>query len=278
MFRIFLNCGNFKIKLNKQMETHKTKTFPFGQILKPVKQTNRSPKKVFVLGVYASAVHARWLDMRGKQIVAALAVASEPEIFWMGEGAEEIISKINVPSEVGQLVPTTDNLNGPSGRALDKLFLTPLGYNRDDAWLCDLLPESRVNENQRIVIDKFYKPIVKKYNLAESTIPDFNKFELDSADRRLEILQELEESQANTLILLGDLPIKWFLKYHDDRFTKLSEFGETNELYGRNHEIKINNKVYNVIPLCHPRQADRLGTSSAKWGGFHDYWIKNRVG
>jgi hypothetical protein len=37
--------------------------------------------------------------------------------------------------------------------------------------------------------------------------------------------------------------------------------------------MRINNKVYNVIPLCHPRQADRLGRSSAKWGIIHDNWV-----
>ena len=38
------------------------KHFPFGQELKKVEQKDRSPKQAFVLGVYASAVHARWID------------------------------------------------------------------------------------------------------------------------------------------------------------------------------------------------------------------------
>jgi len=33
------------------------------------------------LGVYVSAVQAKWLNKDGKIIVQALAVASEPEIF-----------------------------------------------------------------------------------------------------------------------------------------------------------------------------------------------------
>jgi hypothetical protein len=33
--------------------------FPFGQPLRPVVQADRTPKKLFILGVYASAVHAR---------------------------------------------------------------------------------------------------------------------------------------------------------------------------------------------------------------------------
>ena len=34
--------------------------YPFGEELKQVVQQDRTPKKVFVLGVYASAVHAKW--------------------------------------------------------------------------------------------------------------------------------------------------------------------------------------------------------------------------
>ena len=34
--------------------------FPFGETVKRLLQEDRTPKKVFVLGVYASAVHARW--------------------------------------------------------------------------------------------------------------------------------------------------------------------------------------------------------------------------
>lgn len=252
--------------------------FPFGQELKKVEQKDRSPKKVFVLGVYASAVHARWIDKNGKQKVSAFAVASEPEIFWTGENAKEIISEIKIPEQLGQLtIPTNKMLNGPSGRALDSLFLEPLGFNRKEAWLCDLLPESRVNKKQRKAIDKHYSDsIIEKFGLPKATIPDFDKTELNLKTRREEILEELEDSKAENLILLGDLPIKWFLRFHDKRFSRLAQFGETETTYGGQHEIKINSKIYNVIPLCHPRQADRLGNSNAKWGNLHDYWMKGK--
>ncbi len=250
--------------------------FPFGQELKKVAQKDRSPKEAFVLGVYASAVHARWIDKNGKQKVSALAVASEPEIFWTGENAEAIIKDICIPADLGILtVPIGNKLNGPSGRALDELFLTPLGLNRNTVWLCDLLPYSRVNENQFKAIEKNYTPdIVSKCNLKPATVPLFDKKELNSSSRRTEILQELEESKAETLILLGDQPIYWFLRFFDKRYSRLAQFGETPETYGKSHQVRINNRFYNVIPLCHPRQADRLGNSSTKWGILHDLWTK----
>jgi len=253
--------------------------FPFGNELKKVEQKVKSRKDYFILGVYASAVHARWLDKYGKQNVAALAVASEPEIFWTGKNAEKIISSIQIPEELGKLtLPSNKNMNGPSGNTLDEYYLTPLGTNRDNAWLCDLLPESRVNQNQcKAIYEHYSYDIIKKYNLTPATIPHFDKGELNSQKRRNEILKELEASNAGTLILLGDLPIKWFLRFYDNRYSKLSQFGDTYETYGKKHEININEKNYQVIPLCHPRQAGRLGNSNIKWGELHDNWIKTNT-
>ncbi len=252
--------------------------FPFGQKLKRVEQSDRTPKKVFVLGVYASAVHARWLDNDGKQKVSALAVASEPEIFWTGENAEEIISNIKIPAELGSLkVPKDPKLNGPSGRALDEKFLTPLGITRDEVWLCDLLPESRVNLAQRRALSKHYtQEVIQEFGLKPASIRDFDKKELNSGKRRKEILEEIELSKAETLILLGDLPIKWFLKFHIPKYSKLSDFGADDQTYGKEHELEINGKLYKVIPLCHPRQAARLGSTSLKWGMLHENWINSK--
>ena len=74
--------------------------YPFGEEVHRLVQQDRTPKKVFVLGVYASAVHARW--KKGNEIICqAIAVASEPRIFWDGnkEEAKEIIGRINHSSE-----------------------------------------------------------------------------------------------------------------------------------------------------------------------------------
>ena len=88
-------------------------TFPFGLYLNKVEQKDKKPKKVFILGVYASAVHAKWIDANNKVKVKALAVASEPYIFWKGDNAEKIIEGIKIPKEVGRLKPADLIFNGP---------------------------------------------------------------------------------------------------------------------------------------------------------------------
>lgn len=167
--------------------------FSFGSKLQKVEQTDKSPKSHFILGVYASAVHAKWVDVNGKIKVNALAIASEPYIIWRGDGAEEIIQKIinHVPTEIGRLENAQKRFNGPSGLTLDKKYLEPLNLTRDDCWISDMIPFSRLNPNQQKAIGREYIPLVKKFNLPECSIPFFSEAELHDAKRRQEILAEL---------------------------------------------------------------------------------------
>jgi hypothetical protein len=121
--------------------------FPFGEEVRKIEQKDRTPKKVFILGVYASAVHAGWFDVNGNAIVKALAVASEPYIFWREEGADEIIQKIQIPQALGELLPAAKQFNAPSGIALDDRIIKPLGITQEGTWLCDLIPHSCVGES-----------------------------------------------------------------------------------------------------------------------------------
>lgn len=251
--------------------------YPFGQPLIPVIQQDRSPKKVFVLGVYASAVHAKWRDKYGTMLVQALAVASEPYIFWKGDGCENLIRKIVIPREAGMLEPAQPKFNGPSGNTLDDKYLSPLGLSRNEAWLSDLLPSSRINPNQRKAINKHYQPLVDKLDLPECTIPNFSGSELKSQENRYyEISQEVEESKADTIILLGDLPIKHWLAFYTD-YRKLSDFGETADSYGKIHPVDIVGKTYSILPLVHPRQAGSLGKASQKWTDLHARWVSDKM-
>lgn len=251
-------------------------TFPFGSILKKVEQKDKSPKKVFILGVYASAVHAKWIDTDNKVRIKAMAVASEPYIFWRGDNADKIIESIKIPKEAGKLIPADSLFNGPSGIVLDSKFLKPLGLTRDDVWLSDIIPYTRINPSQRAALRKNYDPLVNMYNLPECTIKDFDSDDLDNEERRYELLKEIEQSGANIIVLLGDLPIKHFLShYTDDNRKTLANYGKTTSEYGRLHKYLINNKEYQVLPLVHPRQAGKLGRSDTAWFDLHENWIRN---
>ena len=250
--------------------------FPFGQSVKRLEQQDKTPKKVFVLGVYASAVHAKWV-LNGKTICQALAVSSEPYIFWDGneEQASKIIGSINIPKEIGSLIPANKNLNGPSAKVLENNILKPLGVDRQQSWLCDLLPESRINPNQKKVIEEKYNPLIKQYNLNEVTVPlEDGKF-CDDA-RRNEITDEIIRSKAEKLVLLGDIPIKQYLKYVSDiDFSSLREYTEKYG-YGKPLKVNISNMPIEVVLLAHPRQIGGLGRSNAYWYNEHKKWEQSQ--
>jgi hypothetical protein len=246
--------------------------YPFGQEVKRLVQKDQTPKKVFVLGVYASAVHAKWIR-DGKIICQALAVASEPYIFWDGNPKDTltIINQINIPEGLGKLVLPNSNLNGPSAKVLVENILKPMGYSRSDAWLCDLLPESRLNPNQLKVIQERYNPLVEKYGLNKVTVPIEDGHFSDEI-RAKEITVEILKSQADTVILLGDIPIQQYLKYECSiEFKSLREYTQKHG-YGTPLIIKLGTKEIEVILLTHPRQIGGLGRSSTYWSTEHKIW------
>lgn len=249
--------------------------YPFGQQVHSLVQQDRTPKKVFVLGVYASAVHARW-KKDGKTICTALAVASEPRIFWDGniEEAKEIINKIDIPKEVGTLEPAGSHLNGPSAKVLDEHILGTLGYTRKDAWLCDLLPETRLNSGQVKVITERYNPLIEQYGLNKVTIPERPTTFCD-AQRCKEILQELGESHAELLVLLGDIPIAQFLNIIADvPYHSLQDYVDMYG-YGTATDAMVGGRIIKILPLAHPRQIGALGAHSEKWNQLHRKWEGN---
>lgn len=246
--------------------------FPFGEIVNRVEQTDRSPKQVFILGVYASAVHAQW-EYQGRTICRALAVASEPSIFWDGnqEEAQRIIARIAIPAGAGSLRPAADMYNGPSAKVLDDDILRPLGLARSEAWLCDLLPESRLNRNQQEVITEKYNPLVPRLGLTPVTLPVDNKVYCDAA-RRTEIMAELLASKADVLVTLGDYPIKQFLRAISSFDCRnLNEYAGKYG-YAKSTPVSINGRIINVLPLAHPRQIGGLGNSSKRWYDEHRCW------
>lgn len=246
--------------------------FPFGEKLKPLVQEEQTSKKVFVLGVYASAVHAKWIR-DGRVICQALAVASEPRIFWDGNSkeAEEIIGKIKMPRDLGHLEAAPSYLNGPSATVLDNNILKPLGFTRSEAWLCDLLPEARINKSQERAIREKYEPLMEEYSLNPVTVPKRPSVFCDD-ERAAQITKELIKSDSGLLVLLGDIPIAQYLcRVSNADFSTLGEYTDKYG-YGNTVEVEIGGKTIKVLPLAHPRQVGGLGTHSEKWRDIHKNW------
>jgi uracil-DNA glycosylase len=110
------------------------------------------------------------------------------------------------------------------------------------------------------------------YSLPKPSVPIVPR-KLSDEGRRDQIYKEIIESKSEILILLGDKPIQWFLKFFDQRWNKLSEFGTANQ-YGQIHQAKLKDKDIHILPIAHPRQIAKLGMSSEMWFAAHQNWLK----
>ena len=156
---------------------------------------------------------------------------------------------------------------------LDENILAPLGFTRNDAWLCDCLPETRLNPSQVKALKEKYIPLIEEYSLNPVTIPTRPSTFCDKK-RSAEITDELMRSEANLLVLLGDIPIAQYLKkVADVPFATLGEYVELYE-YGNPADIVIEGKTIKVLPLAHPRQIGALGAHREKWFNMHREWEK----
>ena len=241
--------------------------FAFGKPVRKVEQKDRTSKKAFVLGVYASAVHAKWVSADGLYSIKALAVDSEPEIFWKGNNADEIISGIDIPPEAGKLIAAKDIYNGPSGETLDNEILKPIDLSRKDVWLSDLVPYSLRNKSQENALRKL-NPILQKLNLPSDTRISASTRKINF-ERVTEILDDIKLSAAELIITLGNDPIKSFINCFDKSITNLAH-----DSYGQILNIKLNGTPYRLLPLVHPRHIKGMSGSSPKWKETHKLWLK----
>lgn len=245
--------------------------FPFGEEVTILSQRDRSRKKYFVIGSYASAVHTSWYNAAGKVVTKTLPIANEPEFLWTGNSFEAmtLINRVNIPPEAGRLSDPGKWMNGGVGRIFNIDFLKPLNLFRSDLWITLLIPFTLANKGQRKAISRYERQRTE-FNLPASRIVPSNvKSSIIDDTRISEILSELEESEAEIIITLGDLPLHHFIKAFDPEKLNLSSFN----LYGRLHNITINEKLYRLLPLYHPKAGENVGAYTQRWRNAHRDWI-----
>lgn len=250
--------------------------FPFGMPITPLAQRDRRPKSVFVIGDYAGAVYACWYGPDGRIAIPALPVASEPELFWRGDGADRIVAGIRVPEKAGRLVAANDRCNGQDGRALDDLYLAPLGSERSDAWLCELVPESRRGAQQTTALARTYDAHATEWALPRYDWPAVPA-ELTTVERRAQIAREVIQAAPEVMITLGDDPLRWFTRFYGSK-SRLADYGDTPDTYGRLHPIAIAGQHMQLLPLVGPRQAAGHGGPSDPWMALHRSWVRDAAG
>ena len=252
--------------------------FPFGAPAPVVRQQALEGARAFVLGVHAGAVVAKWIDALGTLRSVAIAVASEPHLYWRGDDEAQVIAAVRPPAIAGRLHPPGFDLNGQVGRALDQHFLRPLGLTRATAWLCDLMPEYRLNDAQRETIQRSYAPLARKLGLPAATIPRLPAKFAD-AHRIEQIVEEFLASGAETLITLGDTVLREFARpLRISEHATVAGFGLRHFEYGASHPFTLRGRKFQLMPLVHPRQAASLGGHTPQLVSVHAIWARLRAG
>ncbi len=242
----------------------KSERFPFGRYVKPVLPTASGRRRVFVLGVYPSAIHAKWRDPKGN-LWPALAVDNEPEPFWTGEDAKERVTAIakDVPTEAGYLEPADRQHNGASGVVVDNLYLKPLEIGREECWITDLVQSYLANDGQFNRISKSYAPLVDEGIVPAAKLRRrVGKVTNLPDDRKESLRREFEEASPELVITLGNEPLQCLALDPLDPSS-----------YGTEREVPVLGSRVRLLALVHPRQSGALGQSSPKWTSAHREWV-----
>ena len=132
-----------------------------------------------------------------------------------------------------------------------------------------------MNAGQARAIKERYEPVAERLGLPGAGWPTLPKPLADDA-RRAEIASELRESNAEIVVTLGDLPLRWFgAAFGTHR--SLGEYGKEPSSYGVLHDVEIDGRPLKLLPLVHPRQAAGLGSHSRSWAELHLRWKEDRA-
>jgi hypothetical protein len=227
--------------------------FPFGSPIQPVTWRHLGPRPVLIIGVYPSAVHARWLDGDGRTRIRALAVANEPEPFWTGQDAEKHLAAVaaTAPAVVGRLVAASGH-NGLSGQALDGSVLVPLGLTRNHVRIADIDNRYMANPAQQQAIDRCYNLLAEKGLVSSVSWRLRRPITKIPADRSPSLAEELEEAGPDWVITLGSEPLRAL------GLRRLSA-----DTYGVPVTASLLGRRVRLLRLVHTRQQARHGASSS---------------
>lgn len=267
--------------------------FPFGRPNEPRDLTWRgtgSPR-LLVVGVYPSALHVRWQAPKfattppgGLGRVAAMAVDVEPEVFWRGEGAGDLVEawKRQVGFVEGD-EPGCDGHarahgNGPSGRRVDG-YLDALAISSTETAYLDVYPVFVVHQgsgSQGHAVRRDYEAIIGSLGPSgrpTSTLPTrpsatelpklaaerFGAWLKDSiAALRPQLIVTLGAESWDSLALVPGIVLNH----------QAGSLAATKGAYGAPGELRLEGTSTPWVPLVHP---GLLG-KNAEWTERHREW------
>jgi hypothetical protein len=222
-----------------------------------------------VLGAYPSALHVRWAPPTGTGI-AALAVDNEPEPFWTGDDEafriEEWKRRIGFRPEWGSVGPAGD-LNGSSGRWVERHVLAPLGARRNDTWITDSLDTYRVSAKQKRALDERFDDFAERAGIDRPDLtPHPSEAEIvreakrDHLDR---LRRELHDARPLLVVTLGNAALRVMREIvatPDGAPSRLNA-----DLYGNAISTQFERRTIPWFPLAHPASPPAYQDAHLLW-------------
>ena len=243
--------------------------FPFGQFVTPRPPSARSPRPLFVLGAYPSAVHVAWQPPSPFRRVTAIAVDDEPTPFWDGADQLAVVerwkSAVGFRDEWGQ-VRANPQLNGPCGQKFVANVLAPLGFTASEACVTDCLDTYRSSMDGAARIEDTYNPWASRAGLPPADLaphPTEAAIVRESLQsHRARLLRELGDARPDLIVTLGNAALRVLreLVVTTSELRKLAV-----ESYGTELTVRIAGHVARWLPLAHPAAPIRYAEAHARW-------------
>jgi hypothetical protein len=253
--------------------------FPFGAHVLRRSPSASTPRLLFVLGAYPSAVHVQWTPPGAGKTVRALPVDNEPEPFWEGSDEVEVVAewkrKVRFDENQWGRVEPTGKLNGSSGVALAHDFLAPLGVVRNDVWITDVLDTYRASEGaeERIADTYAHFAVAAKAppaGLAHHPSEDAIVQEGLEQPQRQRLMAEIEKAQPKVIVTLGNAALRVLrtLLAKDGGSVAPAALSAGRD-YGKAVSLRLGGRSVVWLPLAHPAAVRTIPA----FGTVHRAWI-----
>jgi hypothetical protein len=246
--------------------------FPFGAPVLPCDAEDPDRRyPVFLLGAHPSALHVRRTPPQGfGPMVAALPVDNEPTPFWDAKPpsmVQELFGRWHeryFQRRWGSVAPASQN--GSSGRDIEELWLRPLGFIRDDAFITDCLVTARASVGVARRLNDRYLPVVEKLGAPPADLgPHPSEREIAQeaiSEHGARLARQVLAADPDVVVTLGNAAARVIAALG----SRPGQSVLRPDSYGEDRHVMLGGRSFCWIALVHP-------ATPREWADRHRAWI-----